>query len=149
MDQSKKRTLGRINQLTLFLLTCLVRSPFIRARSAWKTKNTKEVLRAAKDKNRVAAMISLSRIPTSILKRKKRNFLRSNTSTTDGKIIILPSVPKKGSKKLVSILMTSTPVTAARKKAFGNTETIGNDKNDINEDEDLGTKLIGSTYLKK
>ena len=60
---------------------------------------------------------------------------------------------EKGSKKLVSVLATSIPITIAIKKALGNTETgetektSENDENSKNRDENLGTNLIQFLYI--
>lgn len=51
---------------------------------------------------------------------------------------------EKKSKKQISVLVTSTPVTVARKEAFGNAETGETDENGENiknGDEDLRTSL--------
>lgn len=56
---------------------------------------------------------------------------------------------KKGAKKLLLVLATSTPVTAARKKTFGNIEITENGKNSKNKNKskNLKTNLIQVPYI--
>ena len=80
----------------------------------------------------------------SLLKKKKKIFLRSNALSAKAKVIILQSVLRKIFKKLVSASTTFTPVTSAIKKAFRNAETgeiNENSENYKNGDEDLEINL--------
>lgn len=71
-------------------------------------------------------------------------FPRSNTLIAKGKVTTLPTIPRNKIQKIVLVLSTSTPVTAAREEAFINAKTNKtgeNSKNGKNKDEDLGTSL--------
>lgn len=56
----------------------------------------------------------------------------------------MPSKPKTGVKKLVSVLVTSTPVTATRKEAFETAETIDTIGAGKDSEKSKGSKYLGN-----
>ena len=95
INQLRKRTLGRISLLTLSLLTYLVGSSLIKAKLVKKTRITKEILGALRDKDRVIAIALLQWVlmPT-LLKKKRKTSSKSSIITIIRTIITLISTLK-------------------------------------------------------
>lgn len=148
-DQPKKRirTLGKISLLALLMLRCLVKSNLpIKTRLIKRIRITKEIPGVIKNKDRIAIINSLLQVSISFLKRKKKTFSRSSAFISGGKVITISSVLKKRSKKLVSILATSTPVTTTRKKALKKIKT-GKIHETRDMDENSGINLVQVPYI--
>ena len=119
INQPRKKTSERISLLTLLLLIYLIKNLPTRARLVKKTRITKEVFSIMGGKDKIIAMTPLQKMLTLMLSRRKgKTSPKLSTSTIIERGITLTNVLKTQNKsqKLISVLVTSMPVTTTRAK---------------------------------
>ena len=87
-----KKTLKRLRLLILLLLSCLVKSPPIRARPTRRIRTTNKVSGVAENRDRVVVPTSLSRVSILFLRKKRRTLRKLSAILAIGKGITLTNV---------------------------------------------------------